>query len=114
VTIFYFIGGVMVKKRALITGITGMVGSHLADYILASADWDRVGMCRWRRSLDNISPLLPLLNRQERLSLVYADLRDSTSIDLTIKETQPDDVFHLAAQHCLLIGMKKSPNQVLI
>jgi GDPmannose 4,6-dehydratase len=88
----------MVKKCALITGITGMVGSHLADYILANTDWDIAGMCRWRSPLDNISHLVPLINRKDRIRLVYGDLRDSASIDYVIKETKPDYVFHLAAQ----------------
>ena len=88
----------MPKKCALITGITGMVGSHLADYILANTDWDIVGMCRWRSPLDNISHLIPLVNRKERLRLAYGDLRDSTSIDHVVKEAKPDYVFHLAAQ----------------
>lgn len=88
----------MSKKCAFITGITGMVGSHLADYILANTDWDIVGMCRWRSPLDNINHLIPLVNRKERLRLVYGDLRDSSSIDHVIKETRPDYVFHLAAQ----------------
>ncbi|MGD0657406.1 MAG: GDP-mannose 4,6-dehydratase, partial [Syntrophorhabdales bacterium] len=44
----------MGKPRALITGITGMVGSHLADYLLEQTDWDIVGMCRWRSPLDNV------------------------------------------------------------
>lgn len=88
----------MVKKCAFITGITGMVGSHLADYILTNTDWDMVGMCRWRSPLDNISHLIPLINRKERIRLAYGDLRDSSSIDHVIKETKPDYVFHLAAQ----------------
>lgn len=75
-----------------------MVGSHLADYILQNTDWDIVGMCRWRSPLDNITHLIPTINRKERLRLVYADLRDSASIDHVIKETKPDYVFHLAAQ----------------
>ena len=33
-------------KKALITGITGMVGSHLADFLLENADWDVYGVCR--------------------------------------------------------------------
>lgn len=88
----------MVKKCALITGITGMVGSHLADFILANTDWDLVGMCRWRSPLDNIHHLIPAINRKERIRLIYGDLRDSSSIDHVIKETKPDYVFHLAAQ----------------
>jgi|SRR5579885_1484920 GDPmannose 4,6-dehydratase len=88
----------MVRKSALITGITGMVGSHLADYILNNTEWDVVGMCRWRSPLDNISHLIPLINRKERIRLVYGDLRDSASIDYVVKESKPDYVFHLAAQ----------------
>lgn len=42
-------------KRALITGITGMVGSHLLDYLLKHTDWEIHGMLRWRSPLDNIS-----------------------------------------------------------
>ncbi len=33
------------RKRALITGITGVVGSHLADFLLANTDWEIYGMC---------------------------------------------------------------------
>jgi len=88
----------MAKKCAFITGITGMVGSHLADYILEHTDWDIVGMCRWRSPLDNISHLIPMINRKERLFLRYGDLRDSSSIDHVVRETLPDYVFHLAAQ----------------
>lgn len=88
----------MTKQCALITGITGMVGSHLADYILANTDWDIVGMCRWRSPLDNISHLIPEINRKERIRLVYGDLRDSSSIDYVVKDAKPDYVFHLAAQ----------------
>lgn len=85
-------------KRAFITGLTGMVGSHLADYLLAHTDWEIYGMCRWRSPLDNIRHLVPLINKKERVHLIYADLRDSAGIDHAIKQVQPDYVFHLAAQ----------------
>ena len=88
----------MAKKCALITGITGMVGSHLADFLLANTDWDIVGMCRWRSPLDNISHLVPRINGKERIRLVYGDLRDSSSIDHVVRDCLPDFVFHLAAQ----------------
>lgn len=88
----------MAKKRALITGVTGMVGSHLADYLLANTDWDIIGMCRWRSPLDNISHLLPRINKHDRITLLYGDLRDSSSIDHVVRESLPDYVFHLAAQ----------------
>lgn len=84
--------------KALITGITGMVGSHLADFLLDRTDWDIHGMCRWRSPLDNVSHLLPLANKKSRLFFHYADLNDYISLNALIKESNPDIVFHLAAQ----------------
>ena len=86
------------KPRALITGITGMVGSHLADYLLAHTDWDIYGMYRWRSPLDNIEQLLPEVNRGGRVKLLYGDLRDTLSVQNVVAEAAPDYVFHLAAQ----------------
>ena len=85
-------------KRALITGITGMVGSHLADYLLEHTDWDIYGLCRWRSPLDNIAHHLPRINRKDRIHLVYGDLRDSDSMNEMVRVSMPDYVFHLAAQ----------------
>jgi GDPmannose 4,6-dehydratase len=85
-------------KTALITGITGMVGSHLADLILEKTDWNIVGMCRWRSPLDNINHLIPNINKKNRISLEYSDLNDDSSLNKLIKKIRPDYVFHLAAQ----------------
>ncbi len=85
-------------KRALITGITGMVGSHLADYLLEHTDWEIHGMARWRSPLDNINHLIPRINEKDRVHLVYGDLRDHSSLVKVVDKTQPDYVFHLAAQ----------------
>lgn len=85
-------------KRAFITGITGMVGSHLADYLLEHTDWEIYGLCRWRSPLDNLSHLLPRINANDRLHLLYGDLRDYLSIHEAVKKAAPDYVFHLAAQ----------------
>ncbi len=86
------------KKRVFITGITGMVGSHLAEYLLSQTDWELWGMCRWRSSLDNIVNIIPRINSKDRVQLVYGDLRDSLSINTAVKMSTPDYVFHLAAQ----------------
>ncbi len=86
------------QARALITGITGMVGSHLADYLLKNTDWEIHGMARWRSPLNNISHLLPRINSGDRVQLIYGDLRDSLSISHVVKKTKPNYVFHLAAQ----------------
>ena len=83
---------------ALITGITGMVGSHLADYLLENTDWDIYGLARWNDDLDNLNHLLPEINKKERLELVYGDLNDLASLMCTIQRTEPSYVFHLAAQ----------------
>jgi GDPmannose 4,6-dehydratase len=85
-------------KRALITGITGMVGSHLADYLIEHTDWEVTGMCRWRSPLDNIEQLVPRINRKDRVHLLYGDLRDYHSIHDVVEKSRPDFVFHLAAQ----------------
>lgn len=86
------------KKRALITGITGMVGSHMADFLLANTDWEIYGQCRWRSPLDNLQQHIQRINQKDRLHLIYADLRDYISIENMVKEAKPDFVFHLAAQ----------------
>jgi len=85
-------------KKALITGITGMVGSHLADYLIKNTDWEIWGMLRWRSPLDNISHLLDRINNKDRVHLVYADLNDQVSLLNIVKKSKPDYVFHLAAQ----------------
>ena len=84
--------------RALITGITGMVGSHLADFLLEHTDWEVYGMCRWRSPLDNVEHLLDRANRKDRVSFLSGDLRDYVSLVNAIEESKPDFVFHLAAQ----------------
>tara|TARA_B110000977_G_C11063327_1_gene486806 strand:- start:1063 stop:2070 length:1008 start_codon:yes stop_codon:yes gene_type:complete len=85
-------------KKVLITGITGMVGSHLTDYLLKKTNWTIYGMCRWRSPLDNVSHLLNLANKKKRLSFLYGDLNDIFSLDKVVKLSKPDFVFHLAAQ----------------
>lgn len=84
--------------RALITGITGFVGSHLAEYILAKTDWEIIGTCRWRSPLDNIQSLIPEINKGGRVRLVYADLRDGIAVREAVEQANPTHVFHLAAQ----------------
>jgi len=83
---------------ALITGITGMVGSHLADYLIDNTDWKIYGLARWNDDLDNLNHLLPEINKKGRVELVYGDLNDLSSLIYTIQLTEPNYVFHLAAQ----------------
>jgi GDPmannose 4,6-dehydratase/GDP-4-dehydro-6-deoxy-D-mannose reductase len=77
----------------LITGITGMVGSHLAEYALQHHPEAEVhGLVRWRSPLDNIRAILP------RVKLHQAELRDLHSLVKLLREVRPDWIFHLAAQ----------------
>ena len=85
-------------KKVLITGITGMVGSHLADFLLENTDFEIYGMCRWRSPMDNISHLIDDINKKNRVHLLYGDLRDYISVQDVIYKSMPDYVFHLAAQ----------------
>lgn len=78
--------------RALITGITGFAGSHLADYLLALGH-EVHGMYRWRSRTDYVEHLLP-----NKISLHTADLHDISSLRNVLEQVQPDAIFHLAAQ----------------
>lgn len=85
-------------KKALITGITGMVGSHLADFLLENTDWEIYGVCRWRSPLDNVEHLLDRANKKDRIYFEYADLNDQISLVTVMDNIKPDYIFHLAAQ----------------
>lgn len=76
--------------RALITGISGFVGSNLAEYLLAHTDWQVAGTVYGR--LDNIAHL------RARLALYPAELSRLEVVRFIVEETQPDYIFHLAAQ----------------
>ena len=86
------------RDNVLITGITGQVGSQLADYILANTVFDVVGMMRWQEPLDNLYHLTDRINKEDRISLYYADLNDAGSVRNMIDEVRPRYISHLAAQ----------------
>ena len=85
-------------KNVLITGITGMVGSHLADYLLQNTDWEIYGLVRWNDKMDNIEHLMQKINQKNRVHLVYGDINDLSSLLVSFSNVKPDYVFHLAAQ----------------
>jgi len=78
--------------KALITGITGFAGSHLADHCLERGGVDVFGIVRWRSRTENIEHL------QGKITLLECDLRDATSTREVIEEIRPGYIFHLAAQ----------------
>lgn len=81
--------------RVLITGISGFVGSHLAEHLLATHPGCRIfGFVRWRSPDRNMKGLL----RNPRVKLLYGDLLDELSLRQAMAEADPQFVFHLAAQ----------------
>ena len=81
--------------KVLITGITGFVGSHMADYLLKNVpDVKIFGMRRWRSRFENVSHLYQLDN----VTFLEGDLSDRSSISKILYEVKPDVVYHFAAQ----------------
>lgn len=84
-------------KRVLITGITGMAGSHLADYLLKDEpDVEILGTKRWRSNSSNVAHL------GKTVKLVDCDLTDAVACMHLLKGFRPDYIFHLAAQSYVL------------
>ena len=81
------------NRKALITGITGQDGAHLAEFLLAK-DYEVHGMVR-RASTENFERIDHL---RDRITLHQADLLDQLSIVNLIGEVRPREVFNLAAQ----------------
>jgi len=80
-------------NKVLITGITGFVGSHLADYLIDKFPKVKIlGLARWRSPTDNINHILG------KVTLLYGDLVDLPSIKTMLSNEKPDVIFHLAAQ----------------
>ncbi len=78
------------RDKALITGIAGFAGSHLAEYLLAHTGLEVSGIIHKRDK--NIAHL------RDRLTLFRGDLRDADSVQDILAQASPDYIFHLAAQ----------------
>src|ERR1700680_4178622 len=80
------------RPSALITGITGQDGSHLADLLL-SKGYSVYGMVR-RSSTENFQRLEHI---RARVELMQGDLIDHTSVVHIFERVQPDEIYNLAA-----------------
>jgi GDP-4-dehydro-6-deoxy-D-mannose reductase len=78
--------------KVLITGVTGFVGSHLAELLLQKQDVDIYGILRWRSRIENIEHI------KDKLKLYECDITDAASVTDVIDAIRPDKIFHLAAQ----------------
>lgn len=93
--------------RILITGITGFVGSHLAQYIINLKENHEIfGISRWRSPKDNLADIY------NKVNLADADICDLSALIRHIKTIKPDVIFHLAAQSYVLTSFN-SPIQTL-
>ena len=86
------------SNSAFITGITGMVGSHLLDYLISNTNWEVHGLLRWRSPIDNITQHVEKINYKNRVFLHYGDITDYASLKKIFKSSKFNYVFHLAAQ----------------
>lgn len=82
------------KKRALITGVCGQIGSYLAE-ILLEKGYDVYGIIRRTSQVESARERIAHL---QELNLFYGDLGDSGVIERIVFEVQPDEIYNLAAQ----------------
>ncbi|MCB9757534.1 MAG: GDP-mannose 4,6-dehydratase [Candidatus Omnitrophica bacterium] len=87
-------------KKALISGITGQDGSYLAEFLLKKG-YDVYGLIR-RSSTFNTDRIEHLYQdpheKNVRLTLVYGDLNDASSLNRIVKTIKPDEIYNLGAQ----------------
>ncbi len=82
-------------KKALIFGITGQDGTYLADFLIKKG-YSVIGT--YRRTSHKSFERLEAFNLLEKVELINADLLDQISINKSIKQTMPDEIYNLAAQ----------------
>jgi GDP-4-dehydro-6-deoxy-D-mannose reductase len=80
-------------KRALITGIAGSGGSHLAEYLVDNEEIDVHGVSRWHSTTSNKN----LKRIRDKVTLHECDLNDLSATIRALEASKPDYIFHLAA-----------------
>jgi len=80
-------------KRALITGITGMDGSHLADFLLDKG-YEVFGMERRTSTKNRVNTS----HLENKITFLMGDLTDQSSLFRVLEESEPDEVYNLASQ----------------
>ncbi|NCF61396.1 MAG: NAD-dependent epimerase/dehydratase family protein, partial [Gammaproteobacteria bacterium] len=96
-------------KKALITGITGQDGAYLAEFLLEKG-YEVHGIKR-RASSINTARIDHLYTdpheENARLILHYGDMTDSSSLQRTIQQVQPDEIYNLAAQSHVAVSFEE-------
>lgn len=93
-------------KTALITGITGQDGSYLAELLLCKG-YKVHGIIR-RNSTSDCTDRIKELLVDPNIKLHYGDLSDFSNVTSIIQETQPDEVYNLAAQSHVKVSFSNS------
>lgn len=97
------------RKKALITGITGQDGAYLAEFLL-NKGYEVHGIRR-RTSLFNTDRIDHLYrdphDRDARMFLHYGDMTDSMSLVRVMQQIQPDEVYNLAAQSHVAVSFEE-------
>jgi GDPmannose 4,6-dehydratase len=97
------------KKKALITGITGQDGAYLAEFLLEKG-YEVHGIKR-RTSLFNTDRIDHLYQdphaRNRNFILHYGDMTDSSSLIRIVQEVQPDEIYNLAAQSHVAVSFEE-------
>ena len=83
------------KKRALITGISGQDGSYMADFLVGKG-YDVHGLVRWSAN-NNTSRIAHLLTKNA-ITIHHGDVNDSARIEAVVATVRPDEIYHFAAQ----------------
>ena len=58
----------MKNNKVFITGISGMVGSHLLDYLFDNTDYEIHGLIRWQENIENLEGHIKEINNKNRIS----------------------------------------------
>jgi GDPmannose 4,6-dehydratase len=90
------------KRKALITGVTGQDGSYLAEFLLEQG-YEVVGMVR-RTSTINFERIIEI---QDKIKIVQGDLLDQVSLIDILREHKPNEVYNLAAQSFIPTSFKQ-------
>lgn len=85
------------RKKALITGITGQDGAYLAEFLL-SKGYDVFGMARRSSTSDINLSRLQWLNIEKDVRIIDGDLLDLSGLLRTLQAIKPDEIYNLAAQ----------------
>ena len=91
-------------KKALIFGLTGQDGTYLADFLI-NKGYSVSGT--YRRTSHKCFERLELFDILNSVELINADLTDQISINNAVKETQPDEIYNLAAQSFVATSFKE-------